>query len=124
MHEYQYSEASDHTEVPVSGSIGDRNTNDTPDYVSTMDIYVKNIDKNDNNTWITIYKAIDEPYFGGVKLFTKSFLNHCQNHPNDPQKIPTEINKKINPPLEKILYVQVFMIRWKRMFQEEKMGKN
>ena len=40
-----------------------------------MDIDVKNIDKNDKNTWSSIYKAIDAPDFGEVKQFTKLFLD-------------------------------------------------
>ena len=44
----------------------------------TMDIDVKNIDKNDNNTWRTIYKSIDLPYFGEVKLFPKACLDKCK----------------------------------------------
>ena len=36
-----------------------------------MDIDVENIDKNDKNTCRTIYEAVDELYFGKVKLFTK-----------------------------------------------------
>ena len=47
-----------------------------------MDIYVKNIYKNDKNTWRTIYEAIDEPYFGEVKLIPKLFPYHYKNHPN------------------------------------------
>ena len=46
----------------------------------TIDIYVKNIDKNGNNTLSTIYKAIDEPYFVWVELFTKSFLDNCKKN--------------------------------------------
>ena len=60
-----------------------------------MDIYVKNIDKNDKNTWRTVYEAIDAPYFVEVKLFPKSFPDYCKNHPNCPQIIPNEIKKNI-----------------------------
>ena len=61
-----------------------------------MDLDVKNIDKNDNNTWRTIYEAIYEPYFGEVKLFPRLFIIHCRKHPNKPQKIPTEIKNNKN----------------------------
>ena len=57
-------EASDHPEVPVSGARYYGSTQKTPDYVRTMDINVRNIDKSDNNKWSTIYDAIDTPYSG------------------------------------------------------------
>ena len=52
----------------------DKNTHKTPAYFRATKIYVKNIDKNDDNTWRTIYEAIDEPYFGEVETFPKLFL--------------------------------------------------
>ena len=77
-----------------------------------MDIYVKIIDKNDKNTWRTIYKAIYAPYFGKVRLFPKEFLDHYKNHPNEQQNIPYQIKKKIKTNvLEESLYAKVVMIR-------------
>ena len=58
-------------EVPFAVSIDEGNTQNTPEYVSTMDLDVANIDNNDKNTWRKIYEAIDAPYFGGVELFTQ-----------------------------------------------------
>ena len=51
-------------EVPSAGYRYERNTHQTLEYVRTMDKYVKSIDKNDKNTWRTIYEAIGAPYFG------------------------------------------------------------
>ena len=48
--------------MTVSGTRDYDNTHITPAYFRTMDIDVKNIDKNDKNKWRTIYKAIDELY--------------------------------------------------------------
>ena len=74
------------------------NTQKTQWYVSKFYIDVKNIDKNDKNIWRTIYEAIYAPYFEEVKLFSKEFIDHCKNRPNEPQNIPTVINKNIKPP--------------------------
>ena len=52
-----------------------------------MYIYVKNINKNDNNILRTIYDAIDASYFGEVKRFPKYVFGRCNNHPNEPQNI-------------------------------------
>ena len=95
MPEYQYAESNTHPEVPVLGARDELNIQKIPEYIRRMDIYVKNIDKNYKNTWRTISKAIDVPYFGEVKLFTKEFLDQCKNHLNEPQNIPTEIKKNI-----------------------------
>ena len=43
-----------------------------------MSFDVKNIDKNDKNTWRTLYKEIDEPYSAEVKLFHKLFLDYYE----------------------------------------------
>ena len=51
--EDKYAEASAHPEVSVAGSRDYVITQKTPECVRTMDIYVKNIDKNDKNTWRT-----------------------------------------------------------------------
>ena len=40
-----------------------------------MTIDVENIDKRDNNTWRTIYEAIDEKCFKKLICFLKIFLN-------------------------------------------------
>ena len=42
-----------------------------------MDLYVSDIDKDGNNTWRTIYEAIDEGYFVKIKVFPVSFINLC-----------------------------------------------
>ena len=60
-----------------------------------MDLDIVNIDKNKNNTWRTIYEAIDEGYFVKVKIFPRAFINIFKKHTNDPQKIPTDIRKNI-----------------------------
>ena len=85
---------SEYHEVTVSGAKDEANTQKTPDYFRKMDLDVANIDKNDKNTRKTIYKAIDAPYFGWFKIFTKSFLNQCKKYPNKPQNIPTDIKLK------------------------------
>ena len=100
---YKDTEASDNPEVPVSGSKYGRKTHKTPEYFRTMDIYVKNIGKNDKNTWKNIYKEIDAPYIGGVKNFPKMFLDQCKNYPNEPHKIPSETKNNIkNISLKKV----------------------
>ena len=81
--------------MPVSGARYGKNTQKTTDYIMTMNVDVENIDRNDKNTRITIYKSINAYYFGEVIISTKSFLYHCKNHPNDPQKNPNEINNNI-----------------------------
>ena len=68
------------------GDTDNGNTENTPDYCRTVYLDVKNIDKNDKNTWTTIYAAIYAPYFGEVKLFPKEFLDQFKKDPNDPQK--------------------------------------
>ena len=50
---------------------------------------------NDKNKRRKIYKEIDTPYFGEVKLFTKAFLDHYKNSPNDPQNITIKTKKNI-----------------------------
>ena len=62
------------------------NTQNTPKYVRTMDLYITNIDKNDKNTWRTIYEAIDAPYFGEVGIFSIKLTNQYKIHPNETQK--------------------------------------
>ena len=69
-----------------------------------MDLDVTNIDKNDKNTWRKIYEAIGEPYFGGVKLIPRAFLNLCKNHPNEPQKNPADIKIFFNCTGRKFIY--------------------
>ena len=81
--------------MPVAGAIDEVNTQKKPEYVSTMNLYVKNIDKNDKNTYRTIYQAMFAPYFVEVNLFPTSFLYHCRNHINEPQNISTDIKKNI-----------------------------
>ena len=73
----------------------EENTQKTSDYDTTMDLDVANIDKNDNNTWRTIYEAVDEGYFVKVKLFPRAFIKICKKHANEPQKVPTDIKKNI-----------------------------
>ena len=73
MSKYQDAEASanpefpkyfpDYHEVPVVGDRDKVNTQKTSDYGRTMSLDVANIDKNDKNTWSTIHKEIDAPYF-------------------------------------------------------------
>ena len=75
--------------------IYEENTQKTSDCDTTMGLYVANIDKNDNNIWMTIYEAIYEGYFFKVKLFPREFINICKNNPNEPQNIPTDINNNI-----------------------------
>ena len=81
--------------MPVARAIYDENTHKTPDYFSTMDIDVENIDKNYKNTWRSIYEAIDAPCFLEVKLFPKAFLDKSKKHPNETQNIPSETKQNI-----------------------------
>ena len=81
--------------MPFVGAIYDGNTHKTTDILMTIDIYVKTIDKYDMNICRTMYEAIDVPYFGEVKVFPKSFFDHCKNDPIDPQNIPYKINNNI-----------------------------
>ena len=60
-----------------------------------MDLDVANIDKNDDNTWRTIYESIYEIYFVKIKLFPRAFINICKNYPNERQNISTYIKKNI-----------------------------
>ena len=136
--EDEYADASDHTEVPedqdveasanhevtVAVDIYDVNTQKKPEYFRKMNIDVKIIDKNDNNTQRTIYEAIDAPYFREVKIFTQLFIYHCKKHPSEPQRIPNEIKKNINFLSEESSYAQVVMIILKRTAQKRKVGKN
>ena len=55
-----------------------------PSSLNTMEIYMESIDKYDKKTWRTIYKSIEELYFGEVKLFPKYFLGRCKKNPNAP----------------------------------------
>ena len=90
---------------------GDRdyeNTHTTSEFDTKIDLYFSNIDKNDKNTWRTIYKAIVERYFGDAKLLPRAFIYLCKNNPNDPQKIPTDINKNKKKPHKKKSYTH----RW------------
>ena len=64
-----------------------------------MDIYVKDIDKNNKRTRRTIYEAIDAHHFGNAELFTKAFLDNCKKHLKDPQKNTIEIKKNKLKPL-------------------------
>ena len=81
-------EASVHSEAPVEGTKDFKNPQRKSEFNTTMDLNVKKIDKNDNNTWEKIYEKTDEPYFGEVKLFSKEFLDHIKRNPNTPQNIP------------------------------------
>ena len=60
-------------------------------YLTKMEIDLENIDKEDNNTWMKIHKAIDKFHFKEVTLFTEESLEHIKNSPNVPQTIPYEI---------------------------------
>ena len=79
MYEYvsAHPEILEDHEVTVSGGRDEENTQKTPEYVRTMDLDVENIYKNYKNTPSTIYKAMDAPYFVGVKLFPKKFIDRC-----------------------------------------------
>ena len=70
--------------MPVEGDKDEGNKQKTLDYVRKMDLDVTNIDKNDKYKRRTIYEAIDVPYFGEAKIFTKAFTIHCRKHKNDP----------------------------------------
>ena len=71
----------------VVGYRYDENTHKTLDYFRTMQIDLKNIDKNDKNRWKTIYEAINETYFVEGKLFPKLFFDQCKKHPYDQHKM-------------------------------------
>ena len=46
--------------------------------LSIIDIYMNVVDENDNMTWRTIYKKIDEIYFEKSKKKTHEFLGLCK----------------------------------------------
>ena len=69
-----YSEACVHNEVPVSVARDNEGTNMTPDYLMIMYIYVKSIDIDDNKTWRTIYREINEPYLEKLNFSLKILL--------------------------------------------------
>ena len=96
--------------MPSAGDRDNGNINKTPYYLMKIDIDVENINKNDNNTWRNIYKSINAHYFREVKLFTSLFIDHCKNHPNYPQNIPSEIKRKIKKQIltRKFIDVRVY----------------
>ena len=61
--------------MPVVGSKDLETTQIIPEYHTAIDLYVQNNNKSDKNTWKKIYEAIDDPYFGQLQYFLKSFLN-------------------------------------------------
>ena len=71
-------------EVIGAGDLYEINTQKNSDYDTAMYLDVSNIDKNYTNTQRTRYKAVNELNFEWVKLFPRSFINICKNHPNDP----------------------------------------
>ena len=77
------------------GARDEENTQKTSDYDMIMDLDVTNIDKNENFTWRTIYEEIDEGYFINITIFSRAFISICKKHPNESQKIPTDIKKNI-----------------------------
>ena len=60
-------------EVHVAGVRYEIKTHNKPEYVRTVNLDVKNIDENDMNARRAIYKAVDVPHFGEVKLFSFFF---------------------------------------------------
>ena len=111
-------------EVPVIGAIDEVNTQKTPKYDTIIDLDVAIINKNDKNKWRTIYKAIDEPYFGEFKLFPREFINICKKYPNDPQKHSSGINKNLKIALDGSLYAHVVRICCTIMVQKKIPVKN
>ena len=97
----------------------DENTHKTSDFDTTMDFDVATTDKNNNNTWRTIYKTIGKRYFGDSKIPSREFIYLCKNNPNEPQNITTDIKKNKKIILEEILYAQVVRIHRKRMAQKK-----
>ena len=90
-----------------------------------MGLDVANIDRNYKNTWRAIYEAIDEHYFGELKLFTIAFNNICKNHLNEPQNIPDDIKNNLKTKsMEANVYSQVMNISHKIMVQKKKPGGN
>ena len=67
-------EATVHLEAPVAGTKYNEGIHRTPAYLMNIYINVEHINRDDDNTWRTIYEAIDEPYLGEVLLFPKEFL--------------------------------------------------
>ena len=59
----------------------------------TLEIYMKIIDEEDNNTRREIYKVIDETCFKEVTIFPGGFLEKCKKNPNVPQNIPNYMKK-------------------------------
>ena len=58
-------------------------------------MYTDIIDKYDNNTWRTIYEAIDKIYFEKSKMFTGDLIERCKINTNVTQNIPNEIRNSI-----------------------------
>ena len=102
-------EGPEYHEVLGAGARYREETQKTPYYDITMDSDVSNIDRNDKNTYGTIYEAIDAPSFVQIKLFTRAFINICQKHPNEPLNIPTDINKNI---LKQSNWNKFYTCRW------------
>ena len=63
------SEVPGYYEIPISGANNKGNTLKTPECVTAIYLDVANTKKKDKNTRRIIYKAIDAPYFGEVKIF-------------------------------------------------------
>ena len=71
-----------------------------------MDIYVKHIDKNDKNTLRTIYEAIDETYFGEVKIFTKAFPDNRKNTQTSHKIFHLKSRRRLKPSSQKKVYMR------------------
>ena len=56
-----------------------------------MEIDLKNMYKEDNKTWTTIYEAFDEFYFKWFTLYLKDLREQCKNNQNVPHNITFEI---------------------------------
>ena len=54
-----YSEESVHTKAHVAVARNDKVIHRKPEYISTMEIDVENIDRDDKKIWRTIIEAID-----------------------------------------------------------------
>ena len=95
-------------QVIGTGAIESVNKNKTSDYDIKMDLDVANIDKNNNNAWGTIYEAIDEHWFGEVKIFPKKFINLCKKYLNESQNITDDTKNN----LKQLHWKKVYMHRW------------
>ena len=68
-----------------------------------MNSDIENIASTNQSFLISIYDVINDSYCGVVKGFSKMFQNQCENNPNEPQNMPSEVKAA----LKQLLWKQV-----------------